>query len=533
MADLSVGYAADGAPKTYTTIAAAFAAAGAMDNLQVWYSNAAKGRTWYNAEINDGAATTKAVGIEGMLPRRQVAFVLHSTGVNHLAYYSGNLSGITSQVVIRNLTVLCGRAGGNANGVAWNNTGAASAGLRVTNCFFALSGYAGYPIAGANEVQIDHCCFLGGYVGVYAVVPARLYYNTVYGAQYGYLLNNAASTVKNCVAAGCYADFANLTGAAVTCCASSDGTADDAGGAGNLVDQNLDDLDFWYDNDGGHYGKDFRILATSALHGAGDPVTGLAEDCDGNEHDPSTPSIGWHEGTAGAYPSGEEAASRPTVAAADDGTGTSFTLAISGDAGATHQVWRKADGAAAWTDEGTRVGDGEKQVSGLAAGLHQWVVATRNANGVGWGAPERGWVWVTSGDTSGEVEEGLLAILEASEALETALEGTGRVCFESPSQGRALPCMVCRFDGGLSPALGAEVREMLLEADVWAPTRAKTRAVEEILDEILNDLAYDTTHWNVRLLPRSAGTSRAQDLSEEGDPVFCRRLAWRAYVRPL
>ena len=58
--------------------------------------------------------------------------------------------------------------------------------------------------------------------------------------------------------------------------------------------------------------------------------------------------------------------STPTVSIAV--SGTTATLTIAGDAGVTHQVYYQELGDAGWSDGGTRVGDGDKDVAGLSEG---------------------------------------------------------------------------------------------------------------------------------------------------------------------
>ncbi len=61
---------------------------------------------------------------------------------------------------------------------------------------------------------------------------------------------------------------------------------------------------------------------------------------------------------------------------------TTATLTIAGDDGVTHQVWYQALGAAAWSDGGTRVDDGDKDVSGLTEGTRYVFVVQSLAGAV-------------------------------------------------------------------------------------------------------------------------------------------------------
>ena len=51
MATISIGYAADGTPQTYTTLAAAQAVAVKYDNVQIYFKNATKSNRWYEAGV--------------------------------------------------------------------------------------------------------------------------------------------------------------------------------------------------------------------------------------------------------------------------------------------------------------------------------------------------------------------------------------------------------------------------------------------------------------------------------------------------
>ena len=65
-------------------------------------------------------------------------------------------------------------------------------------------------------------------------------------------------------------------------------------------------------------------------------------------------------------PTAASAPTAPTVSISV--AATTATLTIAGDAGVTHQVYYQAIGAAAWSDGGDRVGDGDKAVAGLTEG---------------------------------------------------------------------------------------------------------------------------------------------------------------------
>ena len=64
-------------------------------------------------------------------------------------------------------------------------------------------------------------------------------------------------------------------------------------------------------------------------------------------------------------PTGGVLPNAPTITAADDGDGDAITVTIAGDAGVTNQVYYKLASATAWSDGGSRSGDGTVQITGL------------------------------------------------------------------------------------------------------------------------------------------------------------------------
>jgi hypothetical protein len=68
----------------------------------------------------------------------------------------------------------------------------------------------------------------------------------------------------------------------------------------------------------------------------------------------------------------------PTLSVANAGTGTSATATLTGDAGATHRLFYRAIGTAAWTTGLTRVGDGTITQTGLSAGRTEFIAVSDN-----------------------------------------------------------------------------------------------------------------------------------------------------------
>lgn len=69
----------------------------------------------------------------------------------------------------------------------------------------------------------------------------------------------------------------------------------------------------------------------------------------------------WYTSSTPAAPS------RPTLALANDGTGTAITATVSGDAGVTHRLYYRVVKAGQWTTGATRVGNGDIAQAGLTA----------------------------------------------------------------------------------------------------------------------------------------------------------------------
>ena len=90
----------------------------------------------------------------------------------------------------------------------------------------------------------------------------------------------------------------------------------------------------------------------------------------------------------------------PTLSVADDKTGTSVTATVAGEAGATHQLYYRAGGAAGWTTGESRDGDGTKVQGSLTLGTYVFV-AQSSLVGVLSRMSDPVWVQVTDGTTVG------------------------------------------------------------------------------------------------------------------------------------
>ncbi len=74
-----------------------------------------------------------------------------------------------------------------------------------------------------------------------------------------------------------------------------------------------------------------------------------------------------------------ESVNAPTISAV--AATDSITVSITGDSGATHTVWYKTAAATAWSDGGSRVGDGDVVISGLSSSVYH-IQAYSSVSGV-------------------------------------------------------------------------------------------------------------------------------------------------------
>jgi hypothetical protein len=109
-------------------------------------------------------------------------------------------------------------------------------------------------------------------------------------------------------------------------------------------------------------------------------------------------------GTASGTPTAGAEPNAPVLTVEDDETGDSVTAAVDGDAGATNKVYYRALGDAAWTLGGSRSGDGEVAISGLA-GLARYQFVALSESGAARSLPSNVVsVLVTDGAASPEAQ---------------------------------------------------------------------------------------------------------------------------------
>ena len=298
MANLDTGYAYDGTAKTYTTSMSAFTAASNNDNIRFYYADGNKNRMWQGQSLSH-ALTTKFVNAEGMLDDRQVTFCPIGTGI-HWYYLGGDLSAGTTQLVLKNLTLL-----GWYADVRWNNTGGAGTGggFKLENVLSIGSVYHAYLQGGEDDFDFLNCCFVGGDRFPQVTTNAQDFTATnctIIGMDH-VRAYNAVGTFINCVFDAC--DFATLTNSVFTNCVFT--VADP--GAGTRTDchysKTFEDLAYWGDemvDAGGAQAEDYRVTTDSFLCGEGTNTGAPATDCDGNSR-ANPPTVGWHEGTSNPF----------------------------------------------------------------------------------------------------------------------------------------------------------------------------------------------------------------------------------------
>jgi len=352
----------------YTAGNTAIANMAMNDRLLLWYYDTDNSRNHFWTS----GTQAKGFSISGMAP------LINITGSRTLnsIYMVGNLSAQTEIAVIENI-----HFGVASICIYYSDSSNSSAGMRITRCCFCdqtLGAYINTGSALATPGQIDNCLFvncqnaIGGKYNKY-------YFNTIIGSQLGFNYNQDC-IIQNCLAK---ADvFAYYTSASVLDVLSND-LANDA--EDNIIHfDSLTELGLWSDGVRWNFVNP-RIVETSIAYEAGNVITGALDttnlyvDFDGNDRNETTPSIGFHEGTATAYPTGEiTIPTAPTITGITAGDGTlTVTVAATSETDAIYVRFRQT-GTTVWNTESgsyARTGSGTVAISGLTNGKSYQVSA--------------------------------------------------------------------------------------------------------------------------------------------------------------
>jgi len=141
---------------------------------------------------------------------------------------------------------------------------------------------------------------------------------------------------------------------------------------------------------------------------------------------------------AAATPTGGAEPSAPELAAADAGTGDSVLATVAGDPGVTNAVYYRSAGDVAWTLGGSRLGDGQVTVAGLA-GLARYPFVAVSESGPMRSLPSNvAVVLVADGGASPEtqVQANVAAILRDDQVLGALSADWPAHVFAAPATGR-------------------------------------------------------------------------------------------------
>ena len=298
MANITVGYDADGNALDYTTIGGvggAYAAANSEDNLQIWYSDANQNNIWYE-QISNTSASTKLINLQGMLATRQVT-ICHS---RWFLYLSSNFSAQVAQLTWQNITF----TQSNNNGtyyytLAYDDSSYNGEGVLIKNCCFYGCNIPIYIYRMKNDsTQIQNCIFVNCGWAIRCSQNAKTWrvYNCTFTGGYEHLdlVNDSYIVARNNVffISGGYNTITGLTGTFdVEYCAFHDTTATTYSLSNCYEGLVYTDMGFLYTESNDKYPLDFRVASGSYLLGKGTDVS-LTEDIDDVDY------------TGGPYPIG-------------------------------------------------------------------------------------------------------------------------------------------------------------------------------------------------------------------------------------
>lgn len=302
MANITVGYLADGTPCDYTTIASAYSAAAEYDTLQIYYKNTAKSHIWY--EIF-GDISSKLINIQGMLSNPRVTF---NPNNNNFLTAGGDFSA-KNKITWSNF-IIVGPHNYNKSDISVSNTGASVGnGFDLYNITVICGGNFGFAFTGTTG-KIYNCIAIGCYNnGFYFTKNTstgvggsnEAYFCTAIGNRlYGIEnRNNSPVTIKNCISLlNANIDLkVNTGGVGATTDYCACGSHNGIMGPHVLTDQTVDDAQFMTGHANGFNIYDYRIHTSSDFVGQGVAISGITTDIDGQTRaDP--PTIGASEGVS-------------------------------------------------------------------------------------------------------------------------------------------------------------------------------------------------------------------------------------------
>jgi len=209
MSDRDVGWDEYGSAKTYSTAAAAIAAASEYDNIRMFYGNNAKRPVWFQS-----TTSTIMLSWEGMLPRRGVLLLENTTGPNGQCPIKLDITDAkTSDVTIKNLSVGCSGVNTFDQGIQYLNASSSNTGrMNVERCsgmgLYAFVRYDSYGFGDVAYCKAIVCSRAFQQAGAYTTSQWTRFTNC--GAvlcQYGFVTSAIVADVRpllwNCYASIC------------------------------------------------------------------------------------------------------------------------------------------------------------------------------------------------------------------------------------------------------------------------------------------------------------------------------------------
>lgn len=193
----------------------------------------------------------------------------------------------------------------------------------------------------------------------------------------------------------------------------------------------------------------------------------------------------------------------PTITVVNDLTGTSFTCTIDGDVGATHYLLYKKTSTENWTLWGTRVDDGDIQVTGLDIARYDVIVYSFKT--VSFSPPSNHVEIIVSTSSYTSIHELLYQLIKGDGTFQSLTGATGndaRIYYFHPPEDIELsnskPAYVTYFEesgAGIEDdrVYLAGEGDLIYRFDVWANNFDNMLAVWKAMRDIFNYLYYQYT----------------------------------------